>query len=310
MDKKILQLLELNYQELDRLNRYQTVFLLPLGPPEEHGPHLPLGTDVFNSEYFASELASSILSLKPDFEVVLMPTLSLGTSIFRFPGSLKIRQRTLRDLIVDYCSSLACYGFKYFLILNAHGGIRHLVALEEACRKVSRKYKARMYSLTGKMVYDFLREKYLDKIEALLNQKLSPEEKKILKYDYHAGRWETSMMLKIRPDLVKQIYKNLEPVEIDSPLKLTEAAAQKLGNKQGYFGYPSLASKEFAEATMKVLKETGLNLVLKMLEGGDIREETTPFGYRILFFRTDFKIYSFILPSAVLILILIYFILR
>ena len=67
---EIFKYTELTTFELDSLNRDKTVFLLPISPLEEHGPHLPLGTDLYLAESLAAGLARR-LSKKSWFDFAL-----------------------------------------------------------------------------------------------------------------------------------------------------------------------------------------------------------------------------------------------
>ena len=62
--------------------------------------------------------------------LVSPPTLHRGTFAFETVGTVTMRQRVVRDLLVDYGSALARAGFRHLLISNGHGGPGHLVALE------------------------------------------------------------------------------------------------------------------------------------------------------------------------------------
>ncbi len=58
----IYRLAELSFTRLDTLDRQTTVVLFAVSPLEEHGPHLPVGTDLFQAEFFNGELARRILA--------------------------------------------------------------------------------------------------------------------------------------------------------------------------------------------------------------------------------------------------------
>ena len=110
------------------------------------------------------------------------------------------------------------------------------------------------------------------------------------------------MLLLIKPELVKEKYKELPPVLIENPLQLRADAAQKLGQGLGYFGTPSFADVRLAEASYKVLKEEGMKILYKFLDGQDVKKETQSVLYKSLLFRVNFRKY---LWSAILLLSLI-----
>src|SRR5215510_13476643 len=104
---------ELKFPELDGFNRDKTVFLVAVSPLEEHGPHLPLGVDLFNAEFFSDAIGSRFLEKYPGWNVVSIPSIAAGSYEFDAVGSIIVQPKTIRNLLVDYLSSLAKYGFRY-----------------------------------------------------------------------------------------------------------------------------------------------------------------------------------------------------
>lgn len=284
----LLRLEELSYPQLDCLARKTTIFFLPISPLEEHGPHLPIGVDAFNAAYFAQLAAEGFLAQKRDWTCVLCPLLPVGTNVFRHIGSLRVRTRVVRDLVFDHGASLARYGFRWLVVTSAHGGPRHLVALEEACEKVSRKFGAKMICLTAGMAVDLLTGKFLAEIEQKRGLKFTDQERNWLLHDYHAGWWETSMMLLLRPELVDAAYTQLPPILV----KLTRARSRyipTLGKGLGYFGVPGQASAQFAQLTSQIFREKGVALLLRWIGGENVAAEVHSIFYRLLIFRTAFR---------------------
>jgi creatinine amidohydrolase len=292
MREKVVELIDLSYPQLDALDREKTAVFIPISPIEEHGPHLPLGVDAFDAHFFAEEIAGRLTEKRPDWTVILTPLLPLGTQVFRFIGSVYIRQRAVRDVVVDFASSLARYRFSNIVVFSFHGGPGHIVALEEAARTVSKRFGVKMVSLTGGMAYTFLTGGFTPEIEKHLSRPLTEEEKQLLKKDIHAGWWETAMMLKAKPHLVDGSYKELEPVAIDI-YKMRSDSARTAGKGLGYLGSPHKASVEFAEASIEALSDVGLRFIERLLDGEDISKETTSKFYRIPIFRTNFKRYLY-----------------
>ena len=257
---------ELRYPQLDSFDRATTLFVIAVSPLEEHGPHLPLGVDAFDAEHFSEEITRVFLEKYPDWNVVRIPTLYIGSFLFDAPGSIRVRPRTIRNLVVDILSSLAKYGFPYFLISNAHGGPTHIVALEEAARIVSRRFGVRAVSYSGHMIWNFFRGPYLQEIKERLQ--LTDADLEALKQDSHAGEWETSMMLKLRPDLVDPSYKSLNSFTVKWMERLRPNYPLKTGEKLGYVGHPSRANETLAEVSSKFLTEKAFEMIEKDLLSG------------------------------------------
>ena len=187
----VYRLAELSFTRLDALDRATTVVLFAVSPLEEHGPHLPVGTDLFHAEFFNEELARRILAEKPGWTVLIGPPLPLGASAFDQAGTLLVRARTVRNAALDYGAALARHGFQYILVTNAHAGPRHVVALEEAAAAVSRRFGVRMLSVSGPVLWKFLRGNFIGRLESLLGRPLTPAEREMVQGDSHGGLWET-----------------------------------------------------------------------------------------------------------------------
>ncbi|MGH9430535.1 MAG: creatininase family protein, partial [Terriglobia bacterium] len=173
----VLRLAELSYSRLKSLDRARTVVIFSASPLEEHGAHLPVGTDLFEAEFFSELLARRIVVEKPGWTVLVGPSLPFGASAFSEAGTLLVRARTVRNAVLDYGAALARQGFRTILVTNAHAGPRHVVALEEAATAVSSRYRTRMLSVSGPVLWKFLRGQFNERIEPLLGRPLSAEEK-------------------------------------------------------------------------------------------------------------------------------------
>jgi creatinine amidohydrolase len=272
---------------LDTLDRDRTVVMLTVSPIEEHGPHLPLGVDAYAARHFAEGLAQRLVAARPGWTAVLAPTLHLGSFTFDAPGTIRIRQRVVRDAVLDYGASLARAGFRWIFIANGHGGPGHLVALEEAAAVVSRRHGVTMASLTGYLAWEFLRGRLLPRIVAALERPLTDDERRAFADDMHGGLWETSFMLWLRPDLVDEGFRTLPPARYSLPRRLVPNFPLRNGG-QGYVGHPALADPAFARATVEVLLTEGFGLVEALLDGR-VRpaERRSPF-WVVLPLRTNF----------------------
>lgn len=284
----ILRLEELSTPQLEALDRARTVVILTVSPLETHGPHLPVGVDAFTARHFAESIAERLVATRRGFTVVLAPTLHLGSFTFDTVGTVTSRQRTVRDVVVDYGSALARAGFRHVLVSNGHGGPGHLVALEEAAAIVSRRHRITMASLTGHLAWEFLRGRFLPRIEAGLGRPLSRVERQAFSEDAHGGWWETSIMLLLRPDLVDAGYRRLPAARYSFTDRLRPNYAVR-GGGRGYVGHPALADPAFARATTQVLMDEAMVLVDGLLDGR-LRpsQRRSPF-FSIPFLRTGFR---------------------
>lgn len=279
---------ELSTPQLDALDRERTVAILTVSPLETHGPHLPVGVDAFTARHFAESIAERLVASRPGWTVVLAPTLYLGSFTFDTVGTVAIRQRIVRDAVVDYGAALGRAGFRHVLVSNGHGGPGHLVALEEAAAIVSRRHRITMASFTGHLAWEFLRGRFLPRIEAGLGRPLSEAERQAFSEDAHGGWWETSVMLLLRPDLVDGGYRELPAARYSLADRLRPNYAVRNGGP-GYVGHPAMADPDFARVTTRVLMDEAMAVVDGLLDGR-IRpsQRRSPF-FAIPFLRTGFR---------------------
>ena len=283
----VCRLEEMSTPSLDALDRARTVMILTVSPLEQHGPHLPLGVDAFAARHLAEAMAERLVGARPGWTAVLAPTLHLGSFTFAAPGTVNVRQRVVRDTLVDYGHSLARAGFRYIFIANGHGGPGHLTALEEAAAIVSRQHGITMASFTGYMAWEFLRGRYLDKIAGALGRPLTDAERDAFAEDAHGGWWETSLMLMLRPDLVDGGFRDLPPARYAMIERVVPNYPLR-GDGQGYVGHPALGDPAFAKAVSEVLLTEAMALVEDLLDGR-LRpaDRRSPF-FAMPFFRTNF----------------------
>jgi creatinine amidohydrolase len=284
----IFRLEELNFTELEALDRNRVVVLFTVSPLEEHGPHLPVGTDLFTADSICKKLAERIIETRPGWTVLVGPSLPIGASAFDRAGTLLARPRTVRNATRDYGASLARHGFRYILVLNGHGGPRHIVALEEAAAAVSWRYRVRMLSLSGPVLWKFMRGGYASRLEAALGRPFTAAEREALSGDTHAGMWETSLVLQARPELVKPTYASLPAVRFKLIEALHKNYPLQRGNRMGYIGTPSAACVELGRAAERLFLEAVWELVLPVLDTGNRNWRQTSLLYKIPFLRSAF----------------------
>ncbi|MTI94724.1 MAG: creatininase family protein [Firmicutes bacterium] len=96
------------------LKRSQTI-IIPVGSIEQHGEHLPLGTDTMVAEAIAESVAE-------EAGVLVAPAVSYGWSPHHMvlTGTVTIRPEILIEYLYDVIESLSKHGFKKFLLLNGH----------------------------------------------------------------------------------------------------------------------------------------------------------------------------------------------
>lgn len=109
---------ELSWSDINTLDPRNTVFILPTGSTEQHGPQNPLGTDFLIAEYIARNAAEQ----SP--VAYCLPTLPFGVSSHHrdFPGTLFVTPQTFESVVTEVLLSLKVHDFTKVIVVNGHGG--------------------------------------------------------------------------------------------------------------------------------------------------------------------------------------------
>jgi creatinine amidohydrolase len=186
---KFEQPLSTNFDELtapDIINAVKQaggVCLLPMGVLERHGPHLPLGSDIYQSRHVAG------LAAKNEYCIVF-PTYYFGLidEARDLPGTLAYSHEIMWNLLQETCNELSRNGLKKIIIVNGHGGNNDF--LKYFC--MSQLHDPKDYVL---LVFQ-------PKEDATTQQTIK-KLRKTAADGGHAGEEETSRIRAIRPDLIK-----------------------------------------------------------------------------------------------------------
>ena len=266
---RVHKLDELTWPQIDALDRSRTLFILPVGMIEQHGPHLPVGADTIGVTYEANGVAERVSRTLPDWNIVMMPAVNYGQSGANqlgdmpiHPGTYAIRQSTLRSLVADLGAQIAQNRFKWIFVMNGHGAPTHNIALNEACDFVSESYRATMLHLTGLFRADAAIQAAGETINA---KHFSAADRSSFGMDVHAGVAETSGILAVRPDLVSPSYKTL-PSRAGASLEDLRKIAMAPG-WQGYLSSPARATAAHGRAIEAWWIDGITDLILRAVRG-------------------------------------------
>jgi creatinine amidohydrolase/Fe(II)-dependent formamide hydrolase-like protein len=260
---------ELTWRQIDALNRQLTLFILPVGMLEQHGPHLPVGADTIGIMHEANHVSTRVSRALRDWNVVMMPAVNYGHGGANLlgdrsihPGTYAIRQSTLRSLVADIGARIAENGFKWIFVLNGHGAPTHNIALNEASDFVSETYAVTMLHVTGLFNADAAIQSRGEKIKT---RNFSAADLSSFGMDVHAGVSETSGILAIRPDLVLPAYKSL-PSQSGRSLDELRTIAIAPG-WQGYLSSPARATAAHGRAIERWWIDGSTDLILRAVGG-------------------------------------------
>jgi creatinine amidohydrolase len=217
---------EMTFPELRDVPRDGTVVLAPIAACEQHSRHLPTFTDTI----LVTGVAEGVEQRLPR-QVLLLPTLWFGASAhhLRFGATLSAEVDTHITMLCDLLVPLLEDGHKRFLILNGHGG--NIDTMQVALRRLQPRWRDR--ALTAGSYWDLAAKELAELAEG-------PR-----KNMGHACEFETSMVLALRPELVrKSEIKNDPPPSEPAIRGLYVAEDMKQRTDHGCVGYPELASAE------------------------------------------------------------------
>ena len=234
--------------ELQQVSRSQTVVLAPIAACEQHSRHLAVLTDTV----LVTGVAEGVEKRLPD-AVVLLPTLWFGASHhhLRFGATLSATVGVHIDMLCDLLIPLLEDGWQRVLILNGHGG--NIDTMQTALRRLQPRYRDRHMSAAS----------YWDLAAAELAA-LAEGPRKTMG---HACEFETSMMLALRPDLVRRDQMRDDPPREDAALRgLYLAEDMKQRTDHGAVGYPELATAEKGRAFLDAAVERTVEVAEALLK--------------------------------------------
>ena len=224
------ELAQLTWEEVRDLDREHTLVVLPVGAIEAHGPHLPLDTDVVIATAMARAGAKRLGAR--DKVVLILPALAYTTAGFgaAFQGTLSISRVTVTALVVDLARSLTDQGFRLLALANVHLDPEHLTSLNDAVQlaKADRLLPIIFPDLTRKPWGARLGEEF--KSGAC-----------------HAGRFETSIVLREQADAVRdEVRQSLapNPQSLSQAIKAGKRTFDAAGGPRAYFGDPAAATAD------------------------------------------------------------------
>jgi creatinine amidohydrolase len=172
---------EMTWPEVKQALEQARVAVIPVGSHEQHGPHLAMSADIASAESFGRKLVEAVHPC-----ALLAPPLPYGISIHHmpFPGTLTLAAETFVQVLLDVARSFREHGLERLFVVNGHGGNQSALGIASA--RMRRELGMRMaYSLWpmvgGASIAGEVKGRRVG----------------------HACVIETSMMLHLRPDLVR-----------------------------------------------------------------------------------------------------------
>jgi creatinine amidohydrolase len=210
------------------------------GSTEQHGLHLPLGTDAIWGEALGDRVARALGN------ALLAPGMRIGCSEHHmdFAGSLTLGQETFIQVVAELCRSLAHHGFGHIVLIPTHGG--NFAPLAKAVEAIRPELPGvNLIAFTDLM--GFMNEIFrVGKV-----RDVTPEQA-----GAHSGEFETSLMLTVRPELVA--VDEAQPGYVGDQLSIAPVVFEKgfrAVTENGVLGDPRDASAANGEAYLAAMTD-------------------------------------------------------
>jgi creatinine amidohydrolase len=243
---------ELTFEDVSRQLNARSVLVLPIGSIEQHGPHLPLNTDVLIAEALSQAV---VRRWAPTFDLWQLPTVSISFAREHewAAGTLSLSMSAMVQLIADLGRTIRrSLPTRNLLILNGHGGNRGV--LEAALRDLR--------ADAGLNVCVFHPAALSDGLGAI------PE--------IHGGKNETSIMLAIAPHLVRLDRLSHEPQEpnavtvqeriLDLAVTWPWSSDEERLARAGVIGDPHAAAPEFGQQLIEQAAARAGDIIRRLIE--------------------------------------------
>jgi creatinine amidohydrolase len=230
--------------------------VLPIGSIEQHGPHLPNGTDTFAAELVAREVADRLDAVYAPFGPYGVTPIHAG-----HPGTVTLRRETFEALLTDICTELIRMGVETVVLVNWHEG--NIASMNAVATDLQDRYGCTFVAAQACYVAQRL---YRGQGGELT----------------HGGGIETLAMLAHDPALVKADRAG-EPTR---PPGATEMDAMRRSPEvygfitdvtelcdDGWFGNPAWATPDRASTFPKVVADGVLELLEGVMKARDIRRQ-------------------------------------
>jgi creatinine amidohydrolase/Fe(II)-dependent formamide hydrolase-like protein len=261
-------MLELNRLDMARIDKERTFLLLPVAPANVHGHHLPAGTDLFLTEELAGRTAARLRDLRPDWSVLILPTLPVGAGTtnqlggnFLHPSSLPVDPEVLRRFLDSYILGLGDFGFPNLFLLSLHADPQHHQLLGDVALLYHHNYMMRAEDISSLVLADSTWRARA----AAVGQKFPGGAGGVgVEFELMGGAAETSLLLAARPGLVEPDYASLAPV----PAASWDDAVNRIYELgwPGYLGSPARASADYGRALWPVLVEAHVDRIMAMVD--------------------------------------------
>jgi creatinine amidohydrolase len=235
----LLNLSHLTWEEVRDLDRARTLAILPTGAVEAHGPHLPLITDVLISEAMARSGGERLAAR--GYDVLILPALAYTAAEFAagFPGTVSLAAATVTASLMGIGGSLSRHGVRLLAVANSHLDPAHRSSIRAAAEEARRGGSFRI------VFPDIAARPWATRLGEEFRSGAC-----------HAGRYESSVVLAVRQDLVREEVRRALPANarsLSEAILRGKASFEEAEGPRAYFGDPAAASADEGWQTIDLL---------------------------------------------------------
>lgn len=236
---------DMTYPEVSKAAAGGAVVLWGLGVIEQHGPHLPLATDV----YMPAALLRRVRQILAEKGVdsLIMPPFYWGVNHVTglFPGTFEVRPEIMVELMIDLIKSLKKDGFSNLFSVSGHGDALHNRTLLEGLKRGGGEAGVNAYFVGAP---SFFKRIGVDPADPNVVATASEVERKSKFFDVHAGEFETSSMWGFYPELVRtEVLPSLKSTDFGTEDMAEWRKGRELAMRKtphGYLGDPAASDPQ------------------------------------------------------------------
>ncbi|NBJ14613.1 MAG: creatininase family protein [Dehalobacter sp. 4CP] len=255
---KLNYLFNMTTKQVRNLEGKTNIALFPMGPCEVHGTHLPMMVDVTSANEMTERAAQKLKD--KGIETLIAPTLhyTLADIANSFDGNITLKFETVANIVEDVCLGLAKWGFNKIVIICAHGEPKNNEAIKEGIKRASLKKDGLKVKVSAWFHHGLPRMSSVCKGE-------HPE------WDFHAGEWETGLILLRHPELVDQeelikLKANYEAEHLFERISAGKNDWKDVGAPLAYLGDPQIATKETGDKVYDIFSDIVVEEVLELIK--------------------------------------------
>lgn len=237
---------EMTWEEVDAAAGRGAIVLWAVGVIEQHGPHLPAGTDVYIP---MSTLRGAQRQLAAQgVEALVLPPFYWGVNHVSssFPASYGLSPELMQATISELLTSVARDGFAHIFCLSGHGDALHNISLHRGIHRARQSAStSRFHHLLDRALAERIGLEDGDPAAVLLPELEDAPRLTTRSADVHAGEWESSLMFVGTQNMVREGYEDLP----DTDLGAADLAEWRRGGDHartvtpaGYLGDPASAT--------------------------------------------------------------------